>query len=313
MKKVKEIFKLISEMISWTIIILLITFGLFLVFIFTSSKFSQKAGKESPVGLYTIISPSMTPNVNVYDVVFSMQTSSNNMNVGDIITFISQNPFLKGTPVTHRIVKKTLTNMGYKFTTKGDGNDAIDHEEIFESEVVGKVYFKIPSLGRVQFWLQNQQNKFIIVLVPALLVVSYQIWKLLKYAVFKTNIDKEKKPTIIAETKVDETKVEDIKVDDPLYEIETPDKKPHEEELKKIEEYAKVFDDTPITFSSSILPPTEVLTDLLNDKNEVPSTPIIDNTIKEEIIPTNTQIKNEEKLENILKNKKKKRHSKVNR
>ena len=67
----REIFKFISTIISWTIFVLLVICACLLFYYFIAIRVyvAKGEGHEPAFSLYTIITPSMTPNINVYDVV----------------------------------------------------------------------------------------------------------------------------------------------------------------------------------------------------------------------------------------------------
>ena len=67
----KEKIKLATTIVSWVIFALLIICAILLVYYFVATKIYEKKGKgyEPAFFLYTIISPSMVPTINVYDVV----------------------------------------------------------------------------------------------------------------------------------------------------------------------------------------------------------------------------------------------------
>ena len=191
MNKVKKnrFIKYLSRVISNTILILLIFIGLFLVIYVVSGKISQSKGENPKMGLFTIISPSMTGTLNVYDVVFIKKFETNEYKKGDIITFYSTNEYFKGTPITHRIVDVVETNdSGKMFVTKGDANSAIDSEKVYPTNVLGKVLFKVPQLGRVQFFLASKGGWLIAILIPALAIIAYDIYKVIKLILLKSKL-----------------------------------------------------------------------------------------------------------------------------
>ena len=177
--KRKKIFKMIYKVISYTIICILMAIAAFLIFYVISGKIAQKQGKKPLFGLYTIISPSMTGTLNVYDVAFTMRVDTDKLKEGDIITFYSTNSFFGGTPITHRIIEIVdVPDSGKMFRVKGDANPKADEEKVIPSNVVGKVLFKIPQLGRVQFFLASKGGWIVAIMIPALVIISYDIYKI---------------------------------------------------------------------------------------------------------------------------------------
>lgn len=195
-KKRNKFLQAINKILKWLstlILVILVMIGIVLIGIFISGKVAQSKGKTPPISLYTIISPSMTPNIKVYDVVVVKTTDTSALQVGDVISFYSNNVYFDGKPITHRIVKKYNTEEGISYRTKGDANAVVDNDYVYEQNIVGKVIFKIPALGRVQFFLASQGGWFIAILIPALAVISYDIVKIAKLIAIKNKINRIKK------------------------------------------------------------------------------------------------------------------------
>ncbi len=191
-----KIFNFIMKIISWCIMTILLLIGLFLITYIIINKASQAKGENSPIGLYTIISGSMTPKIQVYDVVFVMKKDPNEIEPGDIISYYSEKTQIFGTtPVTHRVVEKFNTNNGITFRTKGDANPTVDDEIIKSENVIGTVRFIIPALGRLQFFLASKAGWLIVILIPALGIIIYDIIKLFKLIKVKNKMDEVNKLT----------------------------------------------------------------------------------------------------------------------
>ena len=195
-KKQNKVLQVINKVLKWLstlVLVILVIIGIALIGIFVSGKIAQSKGETPPISLYTIISTSMTPNIKVYDVVVVKTTDTSALQVGDVISFYSNNVYFDGKPITHRIVKKYNTEEGISYRTKGDANAVVDNDYVYEQNIVGKVIFKIPALGRVQFFLASQGGWFIAILIPALAVISYDIVKIAKLIAIKNKINRIKK------------------------------------------------------------------------------------------------------------------------
>ncbi len=186
--KGKAILKYTSKVVSMGILIILITIGLSLLFVFVSAKFSEKKGTNPPVNLYTIISPSMTPNINVYDVVVAVKTDASKLKVGDVISFYTNEANVNGLTITHRINQIIPNENGVLYKTKGDYNKYVDKWTVSPNDIVGKVYFKLPQLGRVQFFLGSRGGWLIAILIPALGIIAYDIYKIVKLVFIRKKI-----------------------------------------------------------------------------------------------------------------------------
>ena len=181
--KAKCVFKYITDVISWTCLCILILIGALLVWYFISAKiYASKGEKYTPYfSLYTIISPSMEPNIKVYDVILDTRVDDvNTIKEGDIITFISSGNLSSGMTITHRVVEVLHTDEGLRFRTKGDNNQTADVALVIPENVLGKTLLRIPMLGRVQFLLASKGGLLIFILIPAVGIIVYDIIKLFR-------------------------------------------------------------------------------------------------------------------------------------
>lgn len=194
LKKITKILNYIGKVLSYASIILLVIIGIFLVYYLITMQKVKKNPKYKPeVSLYTIISGSMEPAIHVYDVVVNVATKSpEDIKVGDIITFISTSSISEGLTITHRVQDIRIVNGEYEFVTKGDYNPVADSKPASYSNVIGKVAFKIPQLGRIQFLVASKAGWFLIVLLPAMGVIIYDVIKLIKLLGAKATSDKVK-------------------------------------------------------------------------------------------------------------------------
>lgn len=187
-KNKKGTLYLITKIISWCVMAVLCIIGALLITYIAVNKIALAKGQKQPLGLYTIISPSMTPNIQVYDVVFVVRKDPKDIEIGDILSYYSTNSYFGSTPITHRVVEKFNTANGYTFRTKGDANPVPDSEIIDEAHVIGVTKMVIPKLGRVQFFLASKFGWFTLILIPAVGVIIYDILKLFKLIKIKNKM-----------------------------------------------------------------------------------------------------------------------------
>lgn len=189
-KKNRFIFNKIAKLLSYAIIVVLIFLGIFFAYYFVSLKAYEKNPTVNipRFGLYTIISPSMEPAVKVYDVVVDLNVfNQDDIKKGDVITFISNSNVSKGLTVTHRVVDIITNADGSKaYITKGDNNLKADQATVSYKDVLGKVLFKIPQLGRVQFLIADKFGWILVILLPALGVIIYDFIKLFRLLSFNS-------------------------------------------------------------------------------------------------------------------------------
>lgn len=173
----------------------------------------KKGEVRSPLfGAYVIISESMIPSINVYDAVVTVRVSQDKIKVDDIITFISKEIQTAGTPITHRVIGIVETDTGIAYRTKGDHNNTADFALIKHEEVIGKVYLRIPMIGYLQTFMTKPIGWVLIVVIPCLLLIGSDIFKLtnsskkkkssdLEVIEDKNNTDKSKEKEVVKKTK----------------------------------------------------------------------------------------------------------------
>ena len=174
------VFHIISNVISWSIFAILAIIALFLVYyVIAAQLYANKGEKYRPAfSLYTIISGSMEPTIKVYDVVFDVKVDDpSKLKEGDVITFVSSSSLTSGETITHRIKQVIETDSGLKFRTKGDNNPVPDDTYVDADKVLGKVAFKIPQLGRIQFLILKSGGWLFLILIPSLGIVIYDVLK----------------------------------------------------------------------------------------------------------------------------------------
>ncbi len=157
-------------------LIVLFLLTCFVALVFVDDEINKARGIDVPpiVSAYVIVSPSMTPTIKVQDAVLVFRSS--NYQVGDIITFRSTDSRYSGYTITHRINDVITANNGkVMYITKGDNNSIPDSAPVYQENIYGKVALKIPYLGFIQNVLFNPVVLFLILLIPSIIFVTYNI------------------------------------------------------------------------------------------------------------------------------------------
>lgn len=194
MNTLKKIWKYISTILSYSaLVLLLIIAAIFILYVIDVKVQQSRGGTAKPlVGAYVIISGSMEPNIHVYDVIISKRVDTSTLKKGDVITFHSNDTRFYGETVTHRIIEEVDQSKGI-YRTQGDANNVADEALTVGDNIMGKVIMKIPQLGRVQSFIASKGGWFIVILVPCLCVISYDILKIIKLVGKKGNKKIKKK------------------------------------------------------------------------------------------------------------------------
>ena len=127
--------------------------------------------------MHVVMSDSMKPAINTGDMIFTGPPGGGQgIQPGSIITYR-----LKDELITHRIVSID----GITMVTKGDANEDADPWTVSVSSVTGTYLFKIPYLGYIQSFIRTKLGWFVVIIIPAMLLVSYIIWEIVKEALGK--------------------------------------------------------------------------------------------------------------------------------
>ena len=200
----KKLLSTLSTVFSYVALVVLFIVATFLIFYITSNAIAKATKKRPIISLFTIVSPSMEPYIMVYDVIVDTRVSNeNSLKVGDVITFYSSSIDTGEYTVTHRIQEIIESPEGRKYITKGDNNQNVDAGYITFKDIVGKERFKLSGLGRVQVFIASKFGWLIIILLPALGIILFDIFKLKKIYNIKREI--EDIPQVKAVSRVRET------------------------------------------------------------------------------------------------------------
>lgn len=171
---------------SYALFIFLLLIGAALLVYYADIKIRASKGDFTPSKFngYVVLTGSMIPNILVNDVVITKKVPSDELKVGDIITFKSTDARFYGVIITHRIIEayKDQTTNSYTFKTQGDNNNVADNVLVENDNILGKVILKIPKLGYIQYFLARQGGWIFVILIPSLIVISCDIFKLVKKA-----------------------------------------------------------------------------------------------------------------------------------
>ena len=149
----KEKLELFKNIVIKILFILLVLICFFIIYYIISVKVYRNMGylHKPYLSLQTIMSESMMPKYEVYDVVVERLVKEEDIKIGDVITYINTND--KSITITHRVVDIIIKDDVSYYKTKGDNNDEDDQYLITYDQILGKVMFKIPQVGRMQFIL----------------------------------------------------------------------------------------------------------------------------------------------------------------
>lgn len=119
---------------------------------------------QSPWKLFIVTSGSMQPVIPVGSLVVTRTASS--YQIGDIVTFRSATGV-----VTHRIVAQH----GDTFQTRGDANNSPDATNLANQNIVGKLWFMLPTVGRLIDFIKTPFGYAIFFGLPAMFIMIQEL------------------------------------------------------------------------------------------------------------------------------------------
>ncbi|HPB17378.1 MAG TPA: signal peptidase I [Clostridia bacterium] len=170
---------------KWVITVIFAILLIFLILLVGNMIYSQINHKVPAFFGYSvmnIISRSMEPDIPKNTFILIQRVDPELLKEGDIITFYSSDPTIKGLPNTHRIYDITIEDGQKLFVTKGDANAIPDLYDVKPEDIIGVYVKNIVSLGKLGAVFQNKAFIFILLVVPAAVLFVLEIINLTKTA-----------------------------------------------------------------------------------------------------------------------------------
>ncbi len=162
-------FQIPYKIIKVMIIIVMVTYVTFIIA-------QRVSGNKSIFGyrIFTVATGSMIPDYDINDVLAIKEVNSNDLKIGDDITYLGKKLDVNGKIVTHRIIDIKTENGVKEFITKGVNSTAED-PAITDNQIYGKVLGKIPVVTTINHIIKNQYGFFFLIFLPLVTVVFLEI------------------------------------------------------------------------------------------------------------------------------------------
>ena len=183
--------KLLKILFNIVIFLVCVIAFVLIAYVFLAQIHKDDNNYKPSISFYTIVSPSMNPVIKVYDVVVNIKPSGpEDIEIGDIITYVSTNSTSEGMTITHRVVAITKAENGnYEYQTQGDNNSEPDGVLVTYDNVIGKEIIIIPKLGKIQFLLANKKSWLLLLLIPVMIFVFKDIYDLIELFGLRRKVD----------------------------------------------------------------------------------------------------------------------------
>lgn len=135
----------------------------------------QVAGADDA---FVVLSGSMVPFFDPGDVIFVDEVDPASLEVGDVVTFRARPG--SSTLITHRVIEVIDAGGTVRYRTQGDANEDPDPFIVTQEMVVGKYDFQLPKWGLLVKAIRSKAGYFLLVLLPASLVIGREFVKLYK-------------------------------------------------------------------------------------------------------------------------------------
>lgn len=122
--------------------------------------------------IYTIITESMVPKYQVYDMIIAKEVDTSSIEVGDDVVYLGEKDDFKDKIVTHQVIKIDK-NTG-KFHTKGIANNTED-PLITGDQIMGKVIYKSKILSLISKVVNNPYGFYFVIFVPFSILVVMEV------------------------------------------------------------------------------------------------------------------------------------------
>lgn len=183
--------KLLKILFNIVIFLVCVIAFVLIAYVFLAQIHKDDNNYKPSISFYTIVSPSMNPVIKVYDVVVNIKPSGpEDIEIGDIITYVSTNSTSEGMTITHRVVAITKAENGnYEYQTQGDNNSEPDGVLVTYDNVIGREIMIIPKLGKIQFLLANKKSWLLLLLIPVMIFVFKDIYDLIELFGLRRKVD----------------------------------------------------------------------------------------------------------------------------
>ena len=181
----KKIFDIVLNVFAWLSFFVAVILALSVLFSALSSTDSQNGRSVFGHRMLIVNSDSMSKSGISEDedifftsndlIIIKEVDDVSDIEIGDVITFVSCNPESVGETVSHKVrdIKTTDSGKMIGFETYGISTGVSDPAVVEPSTVIGKYVFKIPRLGNIFRFFKQPAGFFVSILVPCLLLLIF--------------------------------------------------------------------------------------------------------------------------------------------
>lgn len=168
--------------------VLNVLFSIMLIFIAIIAFFLIQAQlSDDPPGIagykvYIYMNDSMKPELAAGSLVLVQDIAAADIRPGDVITFPGESD--PDAIKASRVVQVNAEE-GLSFVTRADASSVNDPNPVPAGRVIGKVTRTVPYLGYLLDYAQTREGVIMLVFIPGLLIIVYQLVKIFRHISFK--------------------------------------------------------------------------------------------------------------------------------
>ncbi|MBQ6337394.1 MAG: signal peptidase I [Ruminococcus sp.] len=176
--KRKGVFRRIINILSTVILLVVIAVVIF-VFI---ARISENVPSIFGFSIFRVRSDSMTPTLQINDVILTHKTSPDDIHKNDIVTYLCEKGELAGETITHRVVSDPEIRGGvYYYVTQGDKTGAPLDSEISYDQIRGKYIQTLPFIDKLYTFFLSPYGLIVFILIIVVLFGYEMISLILSY------------------------------------------------------------------------------------------------------------------------------------
>jgi signal peptidase len=181
--KAKNIYKKVSTIIVGVVMLLSII-------AFLSSMIQLAGGKKPSLfgyGFYYIVTDSMSPELEVNDVILSevidADEARTRLKVGDVVTFEAEYGIQKGMTITHKVVQTAYFDEEYGrevIRTRGVKAGATDDPPVPLENVQAVMVTEIAAIGAIYRFIMSGIGLVLLIVLPMAVIALTLVFKLVR-------------------------------------------------------------------------------------------------------------------------------------
>lgn len=184
----KKIFAVLGEIVFVAVVVTLCL----LIIVISKGYHPSLFGYQ----ILRVLTQSMVPTLEENSLILIKEVPPEEIEVGDIITFVSEDPDLLGFYNTHRVNRIEIdpeTGEEY-YITKGDLNTMEDLYPVHYKDVAGELVYIIPYgtvIGKAIVAMADSRVYFCVVMLPLLLCFISCLWQIFHILVLEKEPEQE--------------------------------------------------------------------------------------------------------------------------